>query len=146
MKNMFMGEYQHNLDDKGRIVVPTKLRDGLGSSMIVTRGLDGCLAIYTLASWDTIVKELAALPTTKQVSRQYIRLLTAKATEAVMDKQGRILIPTSLASEASLTKNCVFVGVSDHVELWDQQRWDQYYDASSESFEEIAEKLSEFIQ
>lgn len=143
---MFMGEYQHNLDDKGRIVVPTKLREGLGSSMIVTRGLDGCLAIYTLASWDVIVKGLAALPTTKQVSRQYIRLLTAKATEAVLDKQGRILIPSSLASEADLTKNCVFVGVSDHVELWDQQRWDEYYNSSSESFEEIAENLSEFIQ
>lgn len=142
---MFMGEYQHNLDDKGRIVVPTKLRDGLGSSMIVTRGLDGCLAIYTLVQWDMIVSELAALPTTKKHIRQYIRLLTAKATEATLDKQGRILIPSSLAQEASLTKQCMFVGVSDHVELWDQERWENYYDTSSDSFEDIAEKISEFI-
>lgn len=141
-----MGEYQHNLDDKGRIVVPTKLRDGLGASMVVTRGLDGCLAIYTLSHWDKIINDLAALPTTKQASRQYKRMLTAKATIANVDKQGRILIPANLASEASLTKNCVFVGVSDYVELWDQENWNQYYDESSESFEDIAEKLSEFIQ
>lgn len=146
MKIMFMGEYQHNLDTKGRIVVPTKLRDGLGSNMVVTRGLDGCLSIYTNPQWEIIVEQLGKLPTTKEVTRRYIRLLTAKATECTVDKQGRILIPSSLAQDAGLTKECVFVGVSDHVELWDLHRWNEYYDSASDSFETIAEQLTEFIQ
>lgn len=142
---MFMGEYHHSLDAKGRIIIPAKFREQLGFSMIITRGLDGCLTIYTQTQWETILNQLKKLPNTKKESRMYMHMLTAKAAECVVDNQGRVLLPTSLISEAKLEKECVIVGVVDHVEIWSEARWSEYYAKASDSFEEIAETLTDFI-
>ncbi len=142
---MFIGEYQHSIDTKGRMIIPAKFREELQSNFIVTRGLDGCLTIYTIEQWAEIIAGLKKLPNTKKETRMYIHMLTAKATECTFDSQGRILLPSSLITEAKIEKECVVVGVMDHVEIWAKERWLNYYSEASESFEEIAEKLTEFI-
>ncbi len=142
---MFIGEYKHNLDVKGRIIIPAKFRENFGSSMIVTRGLDGCLTLYSLEQWQTILTQLKKLPTTKRESRMYMHMITAKAAEVSLDNQGRILLPQSLVEAATLEKECVVIGVVDHVEIWDQSLWQSYYDKASDSFEDIAESLTDFI-
>ena len=99
---MFIGEYQHNLDAKGRIVIPGKFRDELHTSFILARGLDGCLTIYSLKQWEKLFEEVNKLPTTKKAARQYIRMLTSTASECTLDNQGRIQIPSFLAKPAGL--------------------------------------------
>ena len=143
---MFMGEYQHKIDAKGRITVPANFRDELGETMIVTRWLDGCLAIYTEEQWKQVYENLKKLPSTKREARMYTHMIMSKAAECDLDAQGRIRIPTHLSEEANLTKDCVVVGVSDHVEIWDKERWDAYYAQASENFEDIAESLTEFFE
>lgn len=140
-----MGEFQHNLDAKGRIIIPAKFRDGLGDEMVVTRWLDGCLAIYTMEKWQALYEKLQALPATKREARRFTHMIMAKASECTVDSQGRIRLPQPLIKEASLDKECVVIGVSDHVEIWDLDRWNAYYDVASESFEDIAETLTEFF-
>lgn len=142
---MFIGEFQHNLDTKGRVIVPAKLRDELGSSFIIARGFDGCLDFWTLDAWERRHQQLLQMPQTKGDARKYIRALTAKATQVDVDKQGRVLVPGNLMEEAGLDKNVIIVGAGDHVELWDQQRWDTYYEDASESYENIAEQLTEYL-
>lgn len=142
---MFMGEYRHNLDAKGRIIVPAKFREELGETMIVTRWLDGCLAIYTQEQWQALYEKLQTLPSTKREARRFTHMIMAKAAECDIDSQGRIRLPNPLIEEAALEKECVVIGVSDHVEIWDTKRWNAYYDEASESFEDIAESLTEFF-
>ena len=142
---MFMGEYQHNLDTKGRIIIPAKFRDELGDTMVVTRWLDGCLAIYTMEQWQSLYEKLQILPSTKREARRFTHMIMAKASECTLDTQGRIRLPQPLIQEASLEKACVVIGVSDHVEIWDQEKWNEYYEVASESFEDIAESLTEFF-
>lgn len=143
---MFIGEYQHTIDTKGRIIIPAKFRDQLGDTMIVTRWMDGCLAIYTMDQWQQVFENLKKLPSTKREARMYTHMIMSKAAECEVDSQGRIRIPGHLAQEAALSKNCVLVGVSDHVEIWDKERWNTYYSLASENFEEIAESLTEFFE
>ena len=143
---MFMGEYQHKIDAKGRITVPANFRDELGETMIVTRWLDGCLAIYTEEQWKQVYENLKKLPSTKREARMYTHMIMSKAAECDLDAQGRIRIPTHLSEEANLIKDCVVVGVSNHVEIWDKERWDAYYAQASENFEDIAESLTEFFE
>jgi len=142
---MFIGEYQHNLDAKGRIVVPGKFREELHTTFILTRGLDGCLTIYSLKQWEKMFEELDKLPTTKRAARQYVRMLTSTATECTLDSQGRIQIPGFLSKPVNITKECVVIGANDHIEIWDKQTWENYYIDASNSFEEVAENLSELI-
>ena len=142
---MFIGEYQHNLDAKGRIIIPSKFRDELNSAFILTRGLDGCLTIYSLKQWDKLFEEVNKLPTTKKAARQYIRMLTSTATECTLDNQGRIQIPAFLSKPVNITKECVVIGANDHIEIWDKAAWEAYYETASESFEEVAENLSELL-
>ena len=142
---MFIGEYRHNLDAKGRVIVPAKFREQLTNSIILTRGLDGCITVYTHEQWQKIYEELKRLPNTKKEARMYIHMLTAKAAEVEIDKQGRILIPTSLIEEANIDKASVIVGAFDHIEIWSADRWDAYYEKASESFEDIAESLTDFL-
>lgn len=144
--NMFLGEYKHNLDAKGRITIPAKFREDLGDKLIITRGLDECLAIYTPEQMQEIYQQIRKLPNTSKLARQYTRTLTGRASNCDIDSQGRILIPSVLMKEANLTKECVFVGVADHVELWSKEIWDNYYQEASDSFEEIAEQITEFIR
>lgn len=143
---MFIGEYYHNLDAKGRIIIPAKFRDELNGTFILTRGLDGCLTIYSTEKWEKIFEEINKLPETKKATRQYIRMLTANACECTMDNQGRILIPANLSGSVNITKECVVVGANSHVEIWDKATWNAYMDDASENFEDIAESLSDLIQ
>ena len=142
---MFIGEYYHNLDAKGRIIIPAKFRDELNGTFILTRGLDGCLTIYSTEKWEKIFEEINKLPETK-ATRQYIRMLTANACECTLDNQGRILIPANLSGSVNITKECVVVGANSHVEIWDKATWNAYMDDASENFEDIAESLSDLIQ
>jgi MraZ protein len=143
---MFMGEYRHNADKKGRIIIPVRFREALGESIIATKGLDGCIAIYTQSQWNVILEGLQKLPTTKKESRMYIHMLTARAALCEFDAQGRILIPKPLMEDAQIDNECVVIGVADHVEVWAKDRWDSYYASASENFEEVAEQLTEFIR
>ena len=143
---MFIGEYYHNLDAKGRIIIPAKFRDELNGTFILTRGLDGCLTIYSTEKWEKIFEEINKLPETKKATRQYIRMLTANACECTLDNQGRILIPANLSGSVNITKECVVVGANSHIEIWDKATWNAYMDDASENFEDIAESLSDLIQ
>lgn len=142
---MFIGEYQHNLDAKGRIIIPSRFRDELNTNFILTRGLDGCLTIYSLEQWEKMFVEINKLPTTKKAARQYVRMLTSTATECVLDNQGRIQIPSFLSKPVNIQKECVVIGANDHIEIWDRDTWDNYYLEASENFEDVAENLSELL-
>ena len=142
---MFIGEYAHNLDAKSRIIIPAKFREALNTSFILTRGLDGCLTIYSNEQWEKIFEKLNKLPSTKKATRQYIHMLTSRATECTLDNQGRIQIPSFLSKPVNIIKECVIVGVNDHIEIWNKEAWESYYDEASASFEEVAEELSELL-
>ena len=142
---MFIGEYQHNLDAKGRIIIPSKFRDGLNLTFVLAKGYDGCLAIYSQEQWEKIFEGINKLPTTKKSVRMYIRTLASTARECSLDNQGRIQIPAFLAKPANISKECYVIGANDHVEIWDKSTWENYYDDASSSFEEVAENLSELI-
>lgn len=141
---MFMGEFQHNIDIKGRIIVPAKFREGLGEQFVVTRGLDQCLFIYPQAEWLEVEEKLKKLPLTKKDARAFTRFFFSGAVECEVDKQGRINLPSSLRTYAELEKECVVIGVSDRVEVWAKDVWDTYFAKSQESFSEIAENLMDF--
>jgi MraZ protein len=143
---MFMGEYRHNTDSKGRIIVPARFRDELGNLLILTKGLDGCITVYTPKQWERIIEQLYQLPNTKKESRMYIHMVTSKAAECEVDSAGRILIPQNLLEEAAIIKECVVLGVADHVEIWSSPRWDAYSAIASEAFENVAEELTEYIK
>ncbi|MBO4358643.1 MAG: division/cell wall cluster transcriptional repressor MraZ [Erysipelotrichaceae bacterium] len=142
---MFIGEYKHNLDTKGRIIIPSKFREELHTTFILTRGLDGCLTIYSLKQWEKLFEEVNKLPTTKKAARQYVRMLTSTATECTLDNQGRIQIPSFLSKPVNITKECVVIGANDHIEIWDKDTWDTYYIDASNNFEEVAENLTDLL-
>ena len=142
---MFIGEYSHNLDAKGRIIIPSKFREELHSSFILTRGLDGCLTIYSLEQWNKIFEEINKLPTTKKAVRQYTRVLTSNACECSLDNQGRILIPSNLSLPLNIKKECVIVGANDHIEIWNKDAWLAYFEEANANFEEVAENLSDLL-
>jgi len=139
-----MGEYKHNVDIKGRMIVPAKFRDGLGDTFVVTRGLDKCLFAYPLDEWKVIETKLKQLPLTKKDARAFTRFFFSGAVECEVDKQGRINIPQNLRNYAVLEKECVVIGVSERVEIWANENWEQYVEESEESFAEIAENLMDF--
>ena len=141
---MFMGEFHHSLDVKGRIILPSRFRDELKDCVIVTRGLDGCLNVYTQEAWQTIYEKLLTLPTTNKDARTYVRMMTAKASECSFDSQGRILLPQNLIKDAEIEKEAVIVGAGNHVEIWAASKWDDFELEGSENLEEIAERLSGF--
>ena len=138
---MYMGEYHHSLDDKGRMIIPAKLRNELGDKFIVTRGLEKCLYVYSLSEWEQIVSKLKTLPFTKKDARTFIRSFFSGAVECEFDKQGRINITSPLVSYAGLTQKCVVIGANDRIEIWDEELWDAFLDASANKIEDIAENL-----
>ena len=138
---MFMGEYNHTIDAKGRLIIPSKFRDTLGDEFVVTKGLDGCLFVYDNAEWSAFEEKLKSLPLTNKDARQFVRFFLAGATLAEVDKQGRILVPANLREFAGLEKEVVLVGVASRVEIWSKARWE---DATSyDDVEEIAEHMAE---
>lgn len=144
VKTMFFGEYRHSIDDKGRLSIPSKMRSLCGEMVYVTRGNDGCLAMYTQEGWLNYYKELQALPQKKKDVRIYVRLITSRVRDCPFDKLGRINIPATLRDEANLKKECVVIGVGDHVEIWDEEKWNEYYNVNMDNFDEIAESLEDF--
>ncbi len=139
---MFMGEYHHNIDEKGRIVLPGKFREDR-TKIIVTRGLEKCLYLYTVEEWDKVVSKLNKLPFTKKDARTFMRSFFAGASVCEFDKSGRINITSPLVSYAGLTKECVIIGVNDRIEIWDEKLFNAFMDENSSALEEIAEHLFE---
>ncbi|GEB76447.1 division/cell wall cluster transcriptional repressor MraZ [Sporolactobacillus inulinus] len=138
---MFMGEFNHNIDTKGRLIIPAKFRDELGDSFVITRGLDQCLFVYPMNEWHRIEEKLKALPFTKKDARAFTRFFFSGASECALDKQGRVSIGNSLRDYAKLVKDCVVIGVSTRLEIWDQEMWSRYFAQSEESFNDISESL-----
>lgn len=141
---MFMGEYQHSIDEKGRMIIPAKFREALGSAFVVTRGLDQCLFVYPQSEWAVLEQKLKSLPLMKSDARAFTRFFFSGATECELDKQGRVNLPNTLVEFALLEKDCVVLGVSNRVEIWSKTVWESYFRQSEESFNEIAEKLVDF--
>ena len=143
---MFMGEYRHSLDSKNRLIVPARFRDELGDTFVVTRYLDGCLTVYTQAQWEKLTEKLSSIPMTSKAGRQLNRLFHAMAMECQPDSQGRIQLPSALLKAADITKKCAVIGAGDHVEIWAEEKWDDYSSVTDEAFEEAAESLTEFLR
>ena len=137
---MFMGEYHHSIDDKGRLIIPSKVRLNLGEGFIVTRGLDGCLFIYPKSEWDNIIDKYKKLPDTRN-KRQFMRIFLSGATICEYDKQGRINIPIPLIKYADLTKDCIIIGVDERLEVWDKDRWEDFIASNEENLSDIADNL-----
>ena len=138
---MFMGEFHHNIDEKGRLVIPNKFRLELGERFIITRGLEKCLYAYSISEWNNIVDKLKKLPFTKKDARTFIRSFFSGAAECEFDRQGRINITSPLVSYADLTKECVVIGANDRFEIWGKANWDNFFEENSEKLEDIAENL-----
>ena len=138
---MLMGEYHHNIDDKGRLTLPSKFREELGENFIITRGLDECLFVYSMDEWEKISKKLNSLPFTKKNARSFKRFIFSGATAAEFDKQGRINITSLLVSYADLKKECVIIGVGDRLEIWSSEKWNNFYDTNKDQLSDIAETL-----
>lgn len=140
---MFIGEYQHSIDTKGRLIIPSKFRDDLGPIFIMTKGLDNCLFVYPKNEWQILEEKLKSLPLTSRDARAFVRFFFAGATECELDKQGRILVPSNLREHSKLEKEAVIIGVSTRVEIWSKSEWDTYNEDDSLSYESIAEKMAE---
>ena len=138
---MFMGTYGHSIDAKGRVIVPAKFREVLGDSFVVTLGLDGCLFVYPEEEWEDFVKQVKELPGSKE-ARKLQRYFMAGAAPCDVDKQGRVLIPSSLREKVGLDKDVVFVGVMSKIEIWSKERWEDNNDF--DNVDDIAEHMSEF--
>ncbi len=137
----FLGEYEHALDDKGRLTVPSKFREGLGDPFIVTRGLDGCLFAYPAATWQQIAGKLDSLPFTASVPRAFTRLFFSGAVEATLDRQGRVIVPPGLRRHAGLEKDAVVIGVSSRVEIWSRERWNVFRERAEGEYQTLSEEL-----
>lgn len=140
---MFIGEFQHNLDSKGRMAVPAKFRQKLTGGAIITRGLDHCLFVLGSKEWEALAQKLISLPLAQMNSRAFVRLMLSGAVDAELDKQGRILIPDYLREYAGLKKQVVVAGIYNRFEVWDSDIWKQYKTKTESASDEIAEKLSE---
>ena len=140
---MFIGEFKHNLDSKGRIAMPVKFRNKLTGGAIITRGLDRCLFVFENKDWEILAQKIIALPLSQANSRAFLRLMLAGAMDVDIDKQGRILIPDYLREYAGLKKEAVFTGLYNRIEIWDSENWKQYKTKTESQSDEIAEKLSE---
>ena len=139
---MFIGEYQHGLDPKNRIIVPAKLREGLGNTFVITKGLDGCLYAYPLDEWKILEEKLKTLPLTNKDARAFVRFFFSGACEVELDKQGRGLIPQNLKEYAGIEKDIVSIGVLSRVEIWSKEKWSEYNESNID-FDSIAEKMND---
>lgn len=137
---MFMGEYHHTIDEKGRLTIPSKVRYELGEQFIITRGLDECLFIYKEDEWNKIIEKYKELPNTK-ASRNFMRVFLSGASLCSLDKLGRANVPNVLVKYASLLKDCVVIGVNDRLEVWSKTNWEKFIEAEETNFSEIAEEL-----
>ena len=140
---MFIGEYQHTTDEKGRLIIPSKFRETLGGEFVMTKGLDNCLFVYPKSEWEVIESKLKSLPLTNKDARAFVRFFFSGASESALDKQGRVLIPGNLREHSKIDKDTVIIGVSTRLEIWSKSEWDSYNDDDSLSYDSIAEKMAE---
>lgn len=138
---MLIGEYHHNIDEKGRLIIPSKFREEIGNSFVVTRGLDGCLFVYSLVEWEKIVAKLKKLPFTKKDARTFTRFFLASATVCEFDKQGRINLVNSLIEYAGIKKECTIIGVNDRLEIWALDKYNHLMNENLEQLDVISENL-----
>lgn len=138
---MLMGEYHHSIDEKGRIIIPSKFRDDLGNKVIITRGLDKCLFIYSKDNFEKVVAKLRTLPFTKADARNFLRFFLSGATECEFDRSGRVNITSPLVNYADLTKDCVVIGVNDRLEIWSEDAWNNFFIENSDNLSDMAENL-----
>ena len=139
--NMFIGEYHHTIDERGRIIIPAKFRDTLGNKFIITRGIETCLFVYSLENWAKITDKLNSLPFTKKDARVFNRFFMSGATDVELDKQGRVNVSAPLIDYAKLVKDCVIIGTGDRLEIWSQESWESFFDSTKDSMSDIAENL-----
>lgn len=138
---MFIGEYHHTIDEKGRIIIPVKFREALGKEFIITRGIENCLFVYSKENWAQITTKLSSLPFTKKDARTFNRFFMSGATDVELDKQGRVNISQPLIDYANLIKDCVIIGTGDRLEVWSQESWESFFDSTKDSMSDIAENL-----
>ncbi|HJJ05690.1 MAG TPA: division/cell wall cluster transcriptional repressor MraZ [Clostridiaceae bacterium] len=139
---MLIGEYEHSLDAKGRLIMPSKLREDIGEKFIITKGLDGCLFGFSKQEWTNFEEKLKTLPLTNKNARDFVRFFLSGATECEIDKQGRFLIVANLRQYASMEKEVVIIGVGTRIEIWNKQKWDSYNSEENISADEIAENMT----
>lgn len=140
---MFIGEYSHTIDEKGRMAVPSKMRRDIGSGAVVTRGIDNCLWLFPKKEWQDLAEKISALPLSDVHSRAFSRLMLAGAMEVEFDSQGRILLPGYLRNYATLKKQAVIAGLYNRLEIWDQEKWETYKSRTEKSADEISKSLAD---
>lgn len=138
---MLMGEYHHTLDEKGRIIIPSKFREELRESFIITRGIEHCLYAYKLETFEKIVNRLEQIPFTKKDARCFTRFFLSGATNVEYDKQGRVNIPEPLINYANLTKECIIIGSGERLEIWSKECWDNFFNSTKDTISSIAENI-----
>lgn len=138
---MFTGEYQHAIDVKNRMIIPSKFREFLDEKFMVTKGLDNCLYAYPIGEWANLEQKLKSLPLSSKDARAFVRFFFSGASECELDKQGRFVIPANLIEYAGITKEIVIIGVSTRFEIWSKENWDAY-NSSNIDYDEIADKMS----
>ena len=139
---MFIGEYEHSVDVKGRAIMPAKLREDIGENFIITKGLDKCLFAYSKSEWTNFEEKLKMLPLTNKNARDFVRFFLSGAIECEIDKQGRFLIPSNLRTYAKLEKEIVIIGVGTRLEIWNKGDWEKYSSEENISADEIAENMT----
>ena len=139
---MLIGEYEHSLDAKGRLIMPAKLRDDIGDKFIITKGLDGCLFGFSQKEWDNFEEKLKTLPLTNKNARDFVRFFLSGAIECEIDKQGRFLISSNLREYAELDKEVMITGVGTRIEIWDRDKWKKYNSEENLSADQIAENMA----
>ena len=139
--NMLSGEYRHNIDEKKRVIIPSKIRGEMGNNIVITRGLDGCLFGYNEKVWEKMMENLSTLPYTKSDVRKFTRFMTSGAITLEFDKQGRVNIPNYLCDYANLLKEVVIVGVINRVEIWSKEKWEEFMKNNVDSLSDISENL-----
>lgn len=137
---MFMGEYHHTMDNKGRITIPAKIREDLGNTFFMTRGLEGCLYVYPKENWDNIIAKYKEIPDTRD-KRYFMRIFLSGAVNCELDSQGRVNIPLPLIEYAKLEKECLIIGVDDRLEIWSKTEWDIFINANENNLSDLADTL-----
>ncbi len=143
IKNMLIGEYSYTIDQKKRLSVPAKFRKDLGKEAVITKGIDNCLVLYPLKTWEKITEKLEAMPTAKREAREYYRHILSGASDVELDKLGRILIPEFLKDYAGLKKNVSILGLSNKIEIWEEKKWQDHKKKTEKEVENITAELEE---
>ena len=139
---MLIGEYEHSLDVKGRLIMPVKLRNDIGEKFIITKGLDGCLFVFSQTEWSNFESKLKELPLTNKNARDFVRFFLSGATECEIDKQGRFLIVNNLRTYANIEKEVIIIGVGTRIEIWNKETWKKYNSSENISADDIAENMT----